>query len=324
MIMRPWAILAFKFLVSATFLYVAFTSIDFDVLIARLGYISSAWLLLATLPFLAQIGLQALRWRTIALPVGVNLSPGNCLRIVCIAAFFNQTLPSTIGGDAARVLLSVRAGARTGAAITSVLLDRFAGVLALLAIVAAMLPWSLGLFADPHARTGVIAVVALGFAGAGAFFVIGAGRWSRLGGFRPVAGLLDLSRCGSRLLLRWSPGAPVFGLSLAIQALTLIGAFLLARAMALEVGFVVVAALMPLVMLVSIVPISIAGWGVREGAMITAFGFVGMAPADALAFSVLFGAILLAVGAVGGIVWLAGDMRRRTGAENIDAGATTG
>ena len=52
------------------------------------------------------------------------------------------------------------------------------------------------------------------------------------------------------------------------------------------------------------VPFSVAGWGVREGAMITALGLIGVSPAAAFTVSVLYGIIMVAVGMAGGVVWL--------------------
>ena len=57
--------------------------------------------------------------------------------------------------------------------------------------------------------------------------------------------------------------------------------------------------LAPLITMVTTVPISIGGWGVREGATVAALGLLGVAPASALAVSVQFGLVMLVVGAAG-------------------------
>jgi uncharacterized membrane protein YbhN (UPF0104 family) len=64
--------------------------------------------------------------------------------------------------------------------------------------------------------------------------------------------------------------------------------------------------LAPLVTMVTSVPISIGGWGVREGAMVTALGFMAIQPAIALAISIQFGLIMLVVGIPGGLLTLFG------------------
>jgi len=65
------------------------------------------------------------------------------------------------------------------------------------------------------------------------------------------------------------------------------------------------------VLLLSLLPISIAGWGVREGAMIACLGLVGVDAASAFAVSALFGLTSVVVGLPGGLVWLLIGQRTR-------------
>lgn len=51
-------------------------------------------------------------------------------------------------------------------------------------------------------------------------------------------------------------------------------------------------------------PISIAGWGVREATMMVAFGYAGLAQTDGTVVSILFGAVSFIVGCAGGQVWI--------------------
>jgi hypothetical protein len=68
--------------------------------------------------------------------------------------------------------------------------------------------------------------------------------------------------------------------------------------------------------MISTIPVSIAGWGVRESSMIAAFAFAGLAESDGLTLSVLFGAACFVVGLTGGIVWILSVKRVRPAAEN--------
>jgi uncharacterized membrane protein YbhN (UPF0104 family) len=61
--------------------------------------------------------------------------------------------------------------------------------------------------------------------------------------------------------------------------------------------------MVPLAGLIMVIPISIAGWGVREGVMVVGFGYLGVAPEAALALSILYGLLMLVVALPGGIVW---------------------
>ena len=66
-------------------------------------------------------------------------------------------------------------------------------------------------------------------------------------------------------------------------------------------------------------PISIAGWGVREQAMVTAFALIGVPGEGALALSILFGLIALLFGLPGGVVWLMSADRKIEAIDDIGA-----
>ena len=67
------------------------------------------------------------------------------------------------------------------------------------------------------------------------------------------------------------------------------------------------------VALIAVVPISIAGWGVREGAMVAAFAYAGLPQSDGLLVSILFGVSYLMLGVLGGLVWVLGPQRDAKG-----------
>ncbi len=64
-------------------------------------------------------------------------------------------------------------------------------------------------------------------------------------------------------------------------------------------------ALVPPVLLIATVPVSIAGWGLREGTMATAFTLAGLSAEDGVLISVLFGLMYVVTGCVGGLIWIA-------------------
>ena len=95
--------------------------------------------------------------------------------------------------------------------------------------------------------------------------------------------------------------------------MTVLIAWSLARAVAAQFELAQSFLLILPVMLIATVPISIAGWGVRESALVLAFSYAGLAEVDGLIVSVLLGGVMLAVGVVGGIVWLASSEKPRAG-----------
>ena len=156
--MRGFILLAARILVSAALLYVAFRGIDFAGIQTRLRQIELSWAALAVLATLFQVFIGALRWAEISTACGAPLRIGQALRYNLIGAFFNQTLPSTIGGDAMRLWLVARTGAGWRIATYSVLVDRAIGLIALAVIVVASLPWSYELVASPRGRLAFVRV----------------------------------------------------------------------------------------------------------------------------------------------------------------------
>ena len=58
------------------------------------------------------------------------------------------------------------------------------------------------------------------------------------------------------------------------------------------------------VLLIATIPLSIAGWGTRETAMVLAFGYAGLPESDGLIVSVLLGIAMFAAGLPGGVIWI--------------------
>ena len=86
--------------------------------------------------------------------------------------------------------------------------------------------------------------------------------------------------------------------------------FALAQGLSIDVEISALLVLVPPVILVSLLPISFAGWGIREGAMIAMLGTVDVAPENALALSVAFGFLMLILSLPGALVWFLSDFRK--------------
>jgi uncharacterized membrane protein YbhN (UPF0104 family) len=310
--MRQLVLIVAKFTVSLTLLYIAASRIDFAVIGDRLNRFDIGWILAALAIALLQVGLVAIRWRRIVLLCGATLATQKALHFSMIATFFNQVLPSTIGGDAARILLLARAGAGLWKATYSVLLDRFVGALALATLVAASLYWSFGLIENPIGRTALL-VIGLGSIAAAAAFLL-LGRWRALARWRATRRLVDMALLARQILFSRGFSPLIVLSSLLIHVMTAVIAWSVARAVAVQFGFVEAFLLVLPVMLIATIPISIAGWGVRESALVLAFAYAGLPESDGLIVSVLIGVVMFAVGIIGGIVWLTGPDNLRIAA----------
>jgi uncharacterized membrane protein YbhN (UPF0104 family) len=259
---------------------------------------------------LAVLPLQTWRWMMVLDAGGAHLPFRRTLSIVLVGHFFNQTLPSTVGGDAMRMWFAYRAGLTPGHAAATVIFDRVISLGGLLLLTACSLPWLLELVPDPSARAAIMAVVAAGLTGFAAAAIL-AGFPGLVPDWRLARGFAARAR---RLLD--SPLRLAAGLALSVAAFACFSymVWLLARSLGLPLGLVPALLLVPPVLLVSVIPVSVAGWGLREGAMVLALGFVGIEPAAAVAVSVLFGIAIAVTSLPGAVLWLtSGDSARSAG-----------
>jgi uncharacterized membrane protein YbhN (UPF0104 family) len=122
--------------------------------------------------------------------------------------------------------------------------------------------------------------------------------------WRSVRALQNLSKDLHALVD--APGIvfPVVALSLLLHVMTSLVVYAIARSLGLGIGVVECLVLVPPVILLTILPISLAGWGVRELGMISALGYAGVSSADALLISITFGVLIALVSLPGGWLWL--------------------
>ena len=119
----------------------------------------------------------------------------------------------------------------------------------------------------------------------------------------------------NRVLFCRERGPKIASLSLLVHVLTVVIAWCVVRSIAAPVLFGQLVQLVPPVMLITMVPISIAGWGVREATMGLAFGYAGLMSNEGVNVSLLFGAVYFVVGAFGGLVWILSAEKAAQGVE---------
>src|SRR5882757_10348580 len=167
-----------KILISAALLYLALRKVNLSELAARINNLASlGWIGMAIAVTFLQIFVGVLRWREVGAECGAPLGTMQAMRYNVIGTFFNQTLPSSIGGDAVRLWLVARGGAGWRAATYSIFVDRAIGLIALAIIIVASLPWSYNLITDPHGRSALLLVDFAALAGGIGFLVLGALPW---------------------------------------------------------------------------------------------------------------------------------------------------
>jgi hypothetical protein len=229
-------------------------------------------------------------------------------RILMISLWFNQVLPSSVGGDAVRMWLLRQRGVQWPEAVKGVAADRFTALIGLIALMVAGLPFLLSRVSDSAA---ILAIGGLTLAGvAGTVVLLTLDRLpKRLIAHPAIASFVRFGALVRFLLLQSERRALLFGSALLIHIVTAAACFALARGVGAQLSVVDAGILIPPVVLLTAVPISISGWGVREGAMVACLGLAGVPSEEALSVSLLLGAISVIIGLVGGAIWLASPER---------------
>lgn len=280
--LKPIARLAVT-LAAAWLIYV---HIDWTALLRLLMHAHPLWLALAGIVLSVQFAIMVWRWQVIIeLLGGPVLGSGTLAIALGRGMLIGQPLPSTVGGDVVRTLaLSHRLGLTLAA--RSVICDRILALMALVTLVVVSLPF-FATFLDAQYAFAAVSIVSV--SGLVAFLVfVAQPRWlaalPRIGPYgTTIAGdLRQVFRSGVRgqLLILLAFATHLFGILLIHE---------LAGAVATPITFVDCLLIVPPALLISSVPFSLAGWGVREGALAAGFVLVGSSSEAGVATSILFG-----------------------------------
>ena len=272
----------------------------------RIDRLSPGFLLVAgALIFFQNAIVVTWRWERVVAAIDAPLPAWRLLKTTVITLFFNQVLPSTIGGDGMRVWYLRALGRPIGLAFRSVLIDRLIGFFGLLLL---GLLGSLYLMArlDEAGPVWVVALISL--AGlvliALAPVLVNLVAWvpsERVrGGFETLAREVNVLARNRPRLARLVAASIVGQLALGAAV------FCLARDLEVPLDLLAACAIVPGVMVAASLPISIAGWGVREASMVVGLGLLGIGQSEAAIISVGFGLLVLLFGLAGGLVWLIG------------------
>lgn len=208
--------------------------------------------------------------------------------------FFSHTPISFLGGEAMRIWYLAKTGLPVADSAKAVILDRALGFLGMMSLVIATAPTLHPAITDPVMRGGYLLLIGLGTGAALAFLGLGGVRPARrLGGI--FGWIADIATVSHYLWARPYAAAAAFLLAVAMNALSPLAIWAIARAYGAEIDFVTAMVASPVVFIVAMIPISVAGWGLREGALVVALGLFGVSAATSLTVSITFGiAVLLA------------------------------
>jgi uncharacterized membrane protein YbhN (UPF0104 family) len=263
-----------------------FGNIDWTALMRLVARADPMRLAVAGLVLSVQFAILVWRWQLVIELLGGGTVTSGALAIALgRSMLIGQPLPSTMGGDAVRMLALSR---QTGLALAarSVICDRVTALAVLVALVVIMLPFFAWLVGE---RSALVPLTAVSLGGAVAFFLVLA--QPRLLVALPWLGghVATLAADIRQAFVSGARGYVMLLLALAVHLLSVLLIYELAQALATQISLMDCLLIVPPTLLISAIPISLGGWGVREGVLAAGFALVGVSSESGVATSVLFG-----------------------------------
>jgi uncharacterized membrane protein YbhN (UPF0104 family) len=244
---------------------------------------------------------------------GVPLGVSRLARIYAVSPFSGTFLPTTAGGDVTRALLVTRRAPELGRVVVSILVDRAGGLVGLIAIAWVALVVEPSQVPDDSRTLLTWATIVL----AGGALLRVAAAFRRAGAIRRLvpARLVTTARDARAVLRDYARDPRLLAswllLSVAYQALIALQLVLLGRAIQVDPPFTTAAVALALVTLITLIPISIGDFGVREGSYVVLLGGVSIAASDVTLISVLSVAALLVASLAGAYLIVRGNVGSR-------------
>ena len=314
---RSLAITLVKAIVSIGLLALLFSRVDVSRLWGVARNASLGWLAFALLLYLAMLLASALRWGVLLRAQHVRLPFSFLTQSFLVATFFNNFLPSNIGGDVIRIADSAKAAGSKTLATTVVLIDRGLGVLGL-ALIAATGATIMQRMAVGPVGPGIL------WAGFGLGAIVAT---PALLMPEAVTKLLQPLRVFHRewvderiekltyALTRFKETptalAACFAGAVVVQAILVLFYVAIARSMNIPIGFAELAVIVPVSFIVQMVPLSVNGFGIREATFGFYFTRLGLPLESALLVSFVGAALIMLFSLSGGVAYLSRTARSR-------------
>lgn len=313
---RMWLILGIKLLIAAVAFWVIVRAIDLQKALDSLrGVPTFAWIVILLMP-LAQAALLGQRWRLISQAFDCPMSWRSSFLPTLIGFFFSQGLPASIGNDAFRIWYQKQAGVPLALAAKTVLADRLAGFFTLVGLTVISLWFLIDRIGNEEllAPLTLLALALLAAMILGILLVrlkvLRPWQTKRGGALKAIAQIYNWTLECVGFVTAVSPAQTlaIVGLAVVVHLMT-IGITYVAAVHNADVTFLDCFAAVTPALLVAYLPISIAGWGVREAAVVAGFSLIGVPGEVSLPVSLLVGFSVFFVSLLGGAVWVWGGVR---------------
>ena len=265
----------------------------------------------------------ATRWKILLAVQGVSAGFFTLVKSMLVAVFFNNFLPSTIGGDAMRAYDTWKMGGGKTQSVSIIFIDRLLGIFTLFIFaLLALLLSSIDVSFIPNIKLWILLAVATGFLGIYILFF----KAAVISRYLHTDDQAD-SGLVRRLLLKvfdvfavynGKPGILFIALFLSVllQLNVIFHYYLIALSLGIDISVQAMFIIVPVAIVVMMIPVSINAIGIREAIFVTMFAFYGVSNADALAFSWMSFVLITLLGVIGGIVFM---LRKKVVVEMTDS-----
>jgi len=296
-----------KIVVSLVLIIILLRSINLNALWEVVRNADPWYLLAAQIVLMLGVVVRAYRWQILVHDQGVDASLRELTSLYFVGFLFNNLLPSGFGGDAVKMYELSQRSNRGAEAVSSVLVDRFMGLIALqmIGLTALVFSWQL-----VPSEIKVLTVLLFGASLMAAWVVSYRRLWEFLAERVPLFDrLLSIKAVHSLVssLQSYSGSALLraLGFGLVFNVLLIASNVLIGVSLGVDLPLAYYMIFVPLTSLVLILPISFAGLGVREGTYVVLFKQAGVAPEVALSLSLLVYVLgTVTPGLVGGIIYV--------------------
>lgn len=297
-----------KLMVTVVILGLLAAEADWTAIVARLTAADPFLLAFAFAVKAVTMPMAALRWRAVGQAVGFSITRWMAFRLQMASSFLGQILPGSVGADLLRGWFTWRLGNPARAVMLALLVDRLMALLGVVLIGLAGVPRLVAVAPPFVAWTVVGGAMGLGV-GFLLLLLVGQAPRDRL----PLPQRLRDSAVGRaawtavgdlRAMTRRRAAWESLGHAIVVHLSTIGATILFARSLGLPLGWEDGLAIVPAAIVAAALPVSLGGWGVREGAMIAGFALLGFDTDAALLVSLLIGASIAALSLPGGIFWL--------------------
>jgi len=297
-----------KVCISIAIMYFLLRSIDLATLWQTFASVNPLAVVFVAVLFLCTQSISTFRWSVI-LKKDVDISYFKLLSIYFVGMFFNNFLPTMVGGDLVKGYYLYKYSNKGDVALASIFMDRYSGFAALMCITALALIPGYALIKGT-ALPGFFVLLIGGFAAMSLVIWVGPlHSWAmRLMDKIHFYGINKKIDTFYRVLMGYKSHADIlakiFACSVVVQGGVIIGYYVLGSGLGMDIPLGYYFLFIPLTTVISMLPISLSGLGIREGAFIFLFTMVGATKEQAITLSLLWFATAALVSMIGGVEYV--------------------